>query len=552
MRGKIFRSFAFLVVLAILLTFFAGEYVSYREISGSVKKSAATEAMLLADIYREAGSEAMLQAALKTEARTTLISPTGKVEFDSAETRELMENHCDRPEFLAAVNSGSGESLRMSSTLGEETYYYSLRLADGKVLRLSYTRASIVGKAMADGVIVILLAILGFGFCLLVARRLAGSLVQPINALDLDNLAEADSYEEISPLIRRINLQKKKLAEQLAVMAESRERYLAITENMAAGLIVTDREKVLLLNRAAQQIFAAAATDCIGHSIMTVSRDEGLRRALTAALSGENFSENIERDGEIYELHGAAVKDAHADIMGAVLLIQNVTAREYAEKMRREFTANVSHELKTPLMSISGYAELINSGMARPEDVKDFSGRIYKEAGRLKNLVNDIIKLSQIEETTAPNMESVDLYGIAREAARDLADYAAKNEVQIEVTGESVKINGIRQLLYEMVLNLVENAIKYNHAGGKVKISLRQNGDEIVLSVADTGIGIAKENQGRIFERFYRVDKSRSSQTGGTGLGLSIVKHIAKLHGAKLHLDSTLGKGTRITAVFKA
>ena len=355
----------------------------------------------------------------------------------------------------------------------------------------------------------------------------------------------------MSPLLGRIHQQQKQIQQQMEELRHNQEEYLAITEYMKDGLIVTNQSVVLSINRSAQNLFDVTAEECINHNIVTVSRNEQLKEALDHALEGSSEERMLELDGRVYQLLANPVRVDNV-VSGAVILVLDVTEKQKAEVMRREFSANVSHELKTPLMSISGYAEIIENNMVKPEDIPKFAGRIHSEASRLSSLVEDIIKLSRLDENDQSiPMEEVDLMQICRDVEGHLSIRAKEQQVKMTLRGESCRIKGARQVLYEMIYNLCDNAIKYNKKDGEVEVTVsRGRNGRAIVAVADTGIGIAKEDQERIFERFYRVDKSHSRETGGTGLGLSIVKHGAILHDAKIKIESTLGTGTKIILEF--
>ena len=386
---------------------------------------------------------------------------------------------------------------------------------------------------------------------LIYAKAMTNRIMKPINELDLEHPMEnGKAYEEISPLLGRINRQKKQIADQMVQLQQNQEEYMAITENMKDGLIVTNRTAVLAINRSAQRLFGVTQEECVNHDIITVNRNEVLKEALEEALSGQESEKILQLGERYYQLLANPVRVSE-EISGAVILVLDVTEKQEAEKIRREFSANVSHELKTPLMSISGYAEIIEHGMVRQEDIPNFAGRIHAEASRLTNLVEDIIRLSRLDEAegTMPR-EETDLNEICEEVKKHLDMSAKDRGITFSYKGEKCPIDGVRQVLYEMVYNLCDNAIKYNKKNGSVDLRLRKENGAPVLTVADTGIGIEPEETERIFERFYRVDKSHSKETGGTGLGLSIVKHAALLHNAKISVDSTPGAGTRIEIRF--
>ena len=488
-----------------------------------------------------------------TTSRITLIDSDGNVLFESEEPADELENHSERPEVIEALQDGVGYDGRLSQTFSKQTYYYALRLDNGMVIRVSDTMDSVWKNLISGLGIAIALIVLLTVLALVCVRFVTNRIVAPINHLDLEHPLdnEGETYEEISPLLGRIHKQNQQIYSQVQQLKQNQEEYLAITEYMKDGLIVTNRKVVLSINRSAQRLFGVTLDECINHDIVTVSRNEVLKEALKEALQGNSSEKLLELGGRVYQLLANPVRVSDG-VGGAVILVLDVTEKQAAEKMRREFSANVSHELKTPLMSISGYAEIIENGMVRPEDIQKFAGRIHAEASRLSNLVEDIIRLSRLDEAgDAPlPKELVNLSEICEDVKKHLAASAAEKNVEFCYSGVPVQVTGVRQVLYEMVFNLCDNAIKYNQTGGKVDLTLEKLNGTVKLTVRDTGIGIAKEDLDRIFERFYRVDKSHSRETGGTGLGLSIVKHGAILHKAKVNVESEPGKGTAIEIVF--
>lgn len=553
MKSKIFKSASVLVVLSVLLTFFVMNFIMYKKTMDEMKTSVQVECGYIKNAVEASGTEYLTREVCEVSpSRLTLIREDGTVLFDSAEQSGNLENHKERPEFEEAIQKGEGSDLRSSTTLGEQTYYYARKLKDGNVIRVARTTDTVF-KSLESGFfwmvgLMILIGVLAVGLVDITARRL----IEPINKLDLSNPLDNVEYEELSPLVTRIDHQNKQIREQLRQLKQNQEEYLAITEYMKDGLIVTNRHVVLSINRSAQELFHVTMDECINHDIITVSRNEELKEAFQIARTGESNDRIVEIQGRTYHILANPVRAGKVKVTGVVILILDVTEKRAAELMRREFSANVSHELKTPLMSISGYAEIIENGMVRKEDIPGFAGRIHSEASRLTSLVEDIIKLSRLDENDdmLPK-EEVDLLAVAKEVERRLMFQAKDAKITLSVEGETAVISGVRQVLYEMLFNLCDNAIKYNHPGGSVWVSILKKQDgKAEVKVRDDGIGIAPEHQERIFERFYRVDKSHSRETGGTGLGLSIVKHGALLHDAKLTLESAPGKGTGITLLF--
>ena len=431
----------------------------------------------------------------------------------------------------------------------EKTIYCAKRLSDGRVLRISISRAT--AGAIAIGMVSPIIAV-GIGALILsgiLASRLSKRIVEPLNKLDLEHPLDNDSYEELSPLLSRINKQRAQITEQLSELHRRTDEFEQITGNMKEGLVLIDKgENVVSMNPAAKEIFSVTE-DCTGKSFITVDRSRKLNAAIKSALESGHGEIHMEKSGLTYQLDISRI-DSEGSAFGAVILAFDITEHENAEKVRREFTANVSHELKTPLQGIIGSAELIENGMVKQEDMPRFVGHIRTEAQRLVNLVNDIIRLSQLDEGVSLPKEKVDLLAVATEAVNDLAPAAAEKSVALSVEGESVFVSGVRRLLYEVIYNLGENAVKYNVENGSVLVSVAAKDNSAVLTVSDSGIGIAPEHQSRIFERFYRVDKSHSKASGGTGLGLSIVKHAVLQQNGKIELESELGKGTTVRVTF--
>ncbi len=476
--------------------------------------------------------------------RLTWIAADGSVIYDT-QTGEL-ENHMERAEVKEAMQNGEGESRRYSSTLMEKTIYYAKRLDDGTVLRIS-TSSATAGKlllGMLRPIVIVLIAALVLS--LILADRLAKRIVEPLNALDLDRPLENDAYEELSPLLNRINRQHMQIARQLEDLNKKKDEFEQITESMQEGLVLLDQKGTILsINKAARSLFLANE-ECIGKDFITIERSYGVISAIQQAVRSGHAEERMEQGGRIYQLDITRIESA-AKPVGAVILSFDITEQENAEQNRREFTANVSHELKTPLQGIIGSAELIENGMVKPEDMPRFVGHIRTEAQRLVTLIADIIRLSQLDEGPELPMEGVDMLCVASDAAAQLKAAAEAKHISMSIEGEACTVYGARSLLYEVAYNLIDNAIKYNRENGMVDIKVSRENKKVKLTVSDTGIGIAPEHQQRIFERFYRVDKSHSKASGGTGLGLSIVKHAVQYHHGEIKLKSELNKGSEIT-----
>ncbi len=482
--------------------------------------------------------------------RVTWIGTDGKVLYDSISEADEMENHFEREEVKEALSEGYGASSRYSFTLTQRYLYGAKRLPDGTVIRLSVTQNSLLILTLGMLQPIMIIFVIAIILSAFLASRLSKKIVKPLNELNLDKPLDNNGYDELSPLLRRIDTQQKEISRQSEELKQRQNELEVMTSAMSEGIILlNNRGTVLSINKAAAKLFG---TDCfcIGEDIVSINRSLELAQLLNKAKNGEHSERVVELGCGQYQMMASPVISNNI-VSGIVLLILDVTEKEKAEQLRREFTANVSHELKTPLHTISGSAELLANGMVKPEDIPIFLKRIYSEAQRMIQLVEDIIRLSHLDEGAEDmKWDMVDLYAVAEETINSLADEAESNGIKFELYGETVLINGIRQLLQEIIYNLCDNAIKYNCRGGSVSVGVKNENEFAVLTITDTGIGIPAEHQERIFERFYRVDKSHSKEIGGTGLGLSIVKHAAKLHNAEIELHSIVNKGTEITIKF--
>ena len=548
MTKKIFQSILLVagcVLLASLLIIMGFLYDYF----GGVEENQLRDELSLAAAAVEDGGTDYLSQLTADRYRLTWIAADGSVLYDTKTDAESLENHASRAEVSQALATGTGESTRYSSTLMEKTMYYAQRLDDGTVLRISISRATV--GMIAVGMIQPLLIVLIVALILsgLLARRLSRRIVDPLNSLDLEHPLDNDAYEELSPLLKRIHHQHVEIQTQLRELREKTDEFTQITGSMREGLVLLDEHgSILSINAAAQALFGADA-QCVGRDFLTIERSHEISAAIQAAAADGHSEVRAERAGRVYQFDISRIT-SDGKFLGTVILAFDITEQEFAERNRREFTANVSHELKTPLQGIIGSAELIENGMVRPDDLPRFVGHIHAEAARLVTLIDDIIRLSQLDEGDAMPTEPVDLLAVSQEAAENLHDAAAARDVTLSVTGRPVVMPGVRRLIYEIVYNLCDNAIKYNVDGGRVDIAVASGTDGSSITVADTGIGIAPEHQGRVFERFYRVDKSHSKASGGTGLGLSIVKHAVQYHHGRIELESTPGTGTTIRVVF--
>ena len=544
MTSKIFRSTVFVAVFVLLCSLGIVMGVLYNHFTG-VQVQQLKDELSLAVTGTEQYGNAFLENVEADRFRVTWIDTDGTVLFDTRVDESTMENHADREEIQEAFDTGSGSAVRNSSTLTEQTYYEARRLADGTVLRISANQASAWALMIDLLWPIMLVAVLAIGLSALLARRMARNIVEPLNKLNLEQPLSNDTYEELSPLLRRINQQHLQIDAQMRKLQHKTDEFIQITSHMQEGLVVLDKEtNIRSINSAALRIFQAEET-CTGSSFFQVNRSNALRQALNDALDKGHGSAMQELDGKTYRFDMSGIQ-SNGNLLGAVILVVDVTESQSAEQMRREFSANVSHELKTPLQGIIGSAELLESGMVKAEDTPRFVGHIRREASRLVNLIEDIIRLSQLDEGVQLPAEQVDMLVLAEDVKEILATSAAEKRVKINVTGNGFTIKGVRRMLQEIIYNLCDNAIKYNVPGGSVTIQVENNR----LVVSDTGIGIPAEHKDRIFERFYRVDKSHSKASGGTGLGLSIVKHAVAYHKAEISLESMPGKGTTITIQF--
>lgn len=568
MTHKIFRSTFITCIIVLAVCFFMTFGVLYSFFEGQTENELKSEidyvSYSIKDNYKE-----FFETFLNKDKRVTLIAPDGTVIADTTADPKEMENHSDRREVIEAKENGDGKTERYSKTLTEKTYYYAKRLDDGNILRISTTQYSIITIMLGLVQPLIFIIVLALLLSFILSGRVSKNVIKPINSINLDNPENSETYEELSPLLHKIIKQRRTIAAQIENARHLREEFRLITENMSEGFLVIDKNLQLLsCNSAALKLLNVEDSDNIlpheiktpaakpeilsdAENIFSLNRTADFRGAVTAALDGRHAENRMKYDDRVYNLIANPVNGGN-EVIGAVIVIVDITETEQREQMRREFTANVSHELKTPLTSISGFAELIKDGGMPEETVKDFSSSIYTEAQRLINLVSDIIKISELDEKTEHlNDESIDMYELSKEVLARLKASADKKKLNLKLDGESIKIVGNRRIADEMIYNLCDNAIKYNRIGGSVDVVLSESDTAVNLTVRDTGIGIPARDRDRVFERFYRVDKSRSKAEGGTGLGLSIVKHGAMYHNASVSLESEVGIGTSVTVSFK-
>ncbi len=547
MTGRIFRSIlttSMVVLAAALLVITSFLYTYYTVIQ---KNQLRDELMIIASAAERSGVD-YLESLPSDNYRVTLVGNDGTVLFDSQANASEMDNHLSREEIAQALKTGKGSSSRYSATLTEQTLYEAVLLSDKTVLRISVKRAS--GLTLLLGMIypIIFIIIVAIIISAVLAHKMAKRIIEPLNKLDLDHPTENDAYEEIAPLLNRIHRQNMKIEHKAGELNRKKEEFNLITENMREGLVLLDKDRcVITINPAAARLFETD-TSCAGREFLTVDRRRDINAALDSALENGHSDIRAQRGEREYRFDISRIETS-GETVGAVILASDITEQANAERMRREFTANVSHELKTPLQSITGSAELIENGLVKPEDMPRFIGHIRTEATRLVTLVDDIIRLSQLDEGGEMQRETVSLQAVSGEVFDLLRESAAARNITLNQSGFG-EVFGVKQLMFEIIYNLCDNAIKYNRDGGRVDVDIRESEEETVLSVSDTGIGIPPEHRERIFERFYRVDKSHSKKSGGTGLGLSIVKHAVLYHNGKITLESEENKGTTITAVF--
>lgn len=549
MTKRIFRSIFTVAAVILLASFVLITGVLYEYFSNKQVDQLNMQTHLAAQGLEAAGEDYLSDMDI-SGCRLTWIAADGTVLYDSQAEQSGMENHADREEVRQALKTGHGESMRYSTTLMERQIYSADRLSDGTVVRISdtqYTPLTLILGMIQPVIIIALIALL---LSLLLASRMAKRIVKPLNEMSLDNAEKIETYPELAPLTDKLKSQQNQLREQEKELRRRRDEFDAATGSMTEGLVLLNEQgSVLSINKAATKALDIGRY-CIGKDIRALSEEPRLRETVEKALGGEHGEAHITLGGVSYRLYASPVTSGDR-VAGAALLMLDTTEKEKAEQLRREFSANVSHELKSPLHTISGCAELLANGIVKPEDVPYFLSQIQSESKRMIALIEDIIKLSHLDEGAEDmQREDVDLLSVARREAGNLSQAAEDAGVTLTVSGESAVINGIPQLLAAIVHNLCENAIKYNHPGGFARVNVRREGKKTLLTVEDDGIGIPPEEQQRIFERFYRVDKSHSKEVGGTGLGLSIVKHAAALHNARISVVSAPDRGTTITLAF--
>lgn len=548
MTKKIFRSIFIVALVVLFASIGIATSFLYDYYNDSQVKRLKAELSLVANTVNEVGVE-YFENFDSTVFRFTVVDTDGTVLYDTQANASEMDNHADREEIAEAFKTGTGSSARNSSTLTEKTFYEAVRLENGDVLRISVSQltvgALILGMLPAISAIILVSAVVA----IVLSHAMAKKVTDPLMQLDLENPSENNTYEELTPILTKVHRQHKQIKSQMETLRRKSDEFEQIVSSMNEGLVLLDEHgMVLSMNTAAKKIFAVKK-DVKGSDFLLVDRTSKMSKAIWNALAGNHSEYTEERNGSEYQFTVNPI-ESDGKVLGAVILVFDISDRAFAERNRQEFTANVTHELKTPLQSIIGSAELLENGLVKPEDTARFVGNIRKEATRLVSLINDIIRLSQLDENNEPATETVELTEVAKEVVEVLTVSAAKRNVTLSIEGEPQTIFGVRRYIYEIIYNLCDNAIRYNVDGGKVEIKIGKDNGRAVVSVKDTGIGIAPEHQSRIFERFYRVDKSHSKETGGTGLGLSIVKHAVQYHSGKVTLESEVGKGTTVKIVF--
>ena len=548
MTKRIYRGILLSSVITMLACLIFTIGIQYQMYDESTKDSLKDKAYIIS-LNSESGD---LSEYADAKERITLITSSGKVLFDNKAIADKMENHLSRKEVKEALDSGEGYAVRRSETLGSKSCYYALKLKNGNILRISDDSLTVWTVLINLLPAICAIAIMTLVLSSVLAAVISKKILKPLNSIDLENPDAQNVYDELIPFINKINMQNRKIDRQIARLTRSRREFDIITENMSEGLVLTDIKGNILTHNKGIEKFFGVGEDINGKNILTLNRSEVFREIFSDITEKRRGEDILSLNGRYYDMTANPVYDEDGTPCGAVILAVDITEKEKREKLRREFTANVSHELKTPLTSISGISDMLMNGIVAPEDIKGFACDINKESARLIMLVNDIIKLSELDEGaySTETDEKVDLLKTAAVVKERLEAIAAKKNVKIAVTGEDAEITGGESLVFEIIYNLCDNAVKYNKENGNVTVSVGTSEGTPFVTVKDTGIGIPPEYTDRIFERFFRVDKSRSKESGGTGLGLSIVKHIAMSLGADIRVESTVGKGTEITVTF--
>lgn len=548
MKKKIFQSIlrVTIVILFISLILITGVLHNYFQ---KIQNQQLKEELALASLGVEQGEMQYLSGLEEHNNRITWIDSNGNIRFDNQADITKMENHSDREEFMEAIETGFGSSSRHSVTLTENTVYEAKLLSDGTVLRISMNQKSILalllGLIQPFGIIIILSVVAAY----FIAGKVAKQIIEPLDEVDLEHPLGEESYEELVPFLKRIHYQKQQIHLQLEELEQKKLEFEQVTSHMKEGLILLNaKDQIISINPAALELFQTTL-DCIGNDFLSVERKQKLIQIIEKAREEGWGQVRFEKNNREYQFDVTSIR-TEKGIIGSVILAFDITEQRNAEKMRREFSANVSHELKTPLQSIMGSAELLQNNLVKDEDLPRFVGHIHKEASRLVVLIEDIMRLSELDEERELQKEELSLHEIVNDVLKSLQDKANERHINLGIMGDEGRMTGVYRLLHEVIYNLCENAIKYNVNHGSVKVCIEKRQAEVGITVEDTGIGIPKEHQSRIFERFYRVDKSHSKKTGGTGLGLSIVKHAVSYHNGTIELKSEEGKGTKVEIWF--
>ncbi len=547
MKKKIFHSLIIVSVMIMLLSSAISTVFLHSYFKKEQTERLKAELEFVADAVNELGID-YLDGIKENTYRFTVVDADGKVAYDTVADALTMENHYDREEIIQALRYGRGSGARYSSTLTEKTFYEAVRLNDGTVLRVSVSQLSLGGAFLRVFPMNLIIAAVAIALSLLVSECMSRRITQPLKKLDLEHPAENDTYEELSPVLSEIRRQHRQIKEQMLELSEKNNEFSQIISSMSEGLVLLNESgTVNIINKSAQKIFDVKA-DAVGADFLTLDRSPELSRAVAAMKNAARSEIVLNKNGREYQFNISRI-ESDGKTVGTLILCFDITEKAFAERNRQEFTANVSHELKTPLQTIIGSAELLENGLVKPEDTARFVGNIKNEATRLVSLINDIIRLSQLDEKSEPMRESIEMTTVVNEVVEVLSHSAAKKNVTLSCECDNIEINGVRRYIYEIIYNLCDNAIRYNKDGGNVDIKVKRRGKSNVITVSDTGIGVPAEHQARIFERFYRVDKSHSKETGGTGLGLSIVKRAVMFHNGRVELNSTDGQGTTVKVV---
>ncbi len=547
MRKKIFGSLILVSVMVMLLSTVISTTYLHSYFNKEQAEKLHIELELVADAVNELGTK-YLDGVEDDTFRFTVVDEGGNVVYDTKADAETMENHADREEIKEAFATGNGSSARYSSTLTEKTFYEAMKLNDGTVLRVSVSQLALSGAFLRVLPMNLLIAVIAMAVSFVVSIRMAGQITKPLLNLDLEHPADNNTYEELAPVLTEIRRQHRQIKEQMLELAAKNDEFSQIISSMSEGLVLLNRQGlVIAMNASARKIFGVKE-NAEGIDFLTLERSPELSHAIDTVRFDAHTEAILSKNGREYQFNISRI-ESEGNTVGTLILGFDITEKAFAERNRQEFTANVSHELKTPLQSIIGSAELLQNGLVKPEDTARFVGNIKNEATRLVSLINDIIRLSQLDEKAEPIKESIDLPTVANEVVEVLTPSAAKRNISLSLDCDNISISGVRRYIYEIIYNLCDNAIRYNKDGGTVDVAIKRRGKSTVITVADTGIGVPVEHQARIFERFYRVDKSHSKETGGTGLGLSIVKRAVMLHNGKVELNSTIGEGTTVKVV---